>query len=333
MALPLALSTATWSDRSLEELAQKAAEWGYQGVTVACGTDQFAVQRAVSETAYCQQYLDLLERNDLQLIALNNSVVGQAIGDRLDVRHQRAMPDYVWGDGDPVGVQARAIEEMKTTARVAEKLGVNLLLGATGSPLTPYLFETLPTARELLDAGFKQFTQLWQPILDTCRETGVRFALEVRPGQMAFDLYSAERTLQALQGHESFGFALNPAQLHWQGVEAIEFVRAFPERIFAVTGSDAAVTLNGRSGILGSFLPVGDYRRGWEPRCPGHGGVDWPALLRALHDVGFDGPITVVIDDPGMDRDHAAAEAAGFFRRLDFVPASRQGDGAFGDLD
>ena len=332
MALSLALATTAWSDRSLEELAQKAGEWGYQGLTIACHAEQFAVQRALGETDYCQQYLDLLERNELRLAALSNHPVGQSVGDRLDVRHERALPDYVWGDGDPAGVQVRSVAEMKATVGVAQKLGVSLLLGSTGSPLTPVLFDTLPTPTDLIESGYKQFAQLWQPILDACRTAGVRFALEVRPGQMAFDLYSAERALKAIQGHESFGFAVNPAQLHWQGVDPVEFVRAFPERILAVIAADAAVTLNGRSGILGSHLPAGDYRRGWTPRCPGHGGVDWPSLIRALHEIGFDGPVSVHIDDPGMDRDHAAAEAASFLRRLDFVPASRGGDGAFGEL-
>lgn len=332
MALSLALDTAAWRDRSLEELAQKAGEWGYGGLTIACDAEQFAVQRALSETDYCQQCLDVLERNELRLTALSNHPVGQAVGDRQDVRHQRSLPDYVWGDGDPAAVQARAMEEMKATVRVAQKLGVALVLGSTGSPLTPYLFESLATPRDLIDAGYQQFAQLWQPILDACRDAGVKFALEVQPGQMAFDFYSAERTLKALQGHESFGFALNPAQLHWQGVDPVEFVRAFPERILAVIACDAAVTLNGRSGILGSHLQAGDYRRGWSPRCPGHGGVDWASLIRALQEIGFEGPMSVFVDDPGMDRDHAAAEAVSFLRRLDFVPAARSGDGAFGEL-
>lgn len=331
MPLSLSLRTTPWQDHSLEELAQKANEWGYQGLEVVCTAEHLAVQRALGESAYCQQLLDLLDQQELRLTALSNPAVGQAMGDRPDPFYQRVLPDYVWGDGSPEGVQERAAGEMIATVRVAQKLGGNLVVGATGSPLTPFLFDCVPFPRDLVEGAYRQFGQRWQPVLDVCREASVRFALEVRPGQMAFDLYSAEQTLHAVQGHASFGFAINPAYLHWQGMDPVEFVRAFPERIFMVVACDAIVTLNGRNGILGSHLPRGDHRRGWCTRCPGHGSVDWASLVRVLHEIGFDGPMSVMIDDPGMDRNYAAADAAPFLRRLDFLPAARGADAAFGD--
>ena len=45
--------------------------------------------------------------------------MGQAVLDNIDERHKAILPDYVWGDGDPAGVNERAIEEMKNTARAA----------------------------------------------------------------------------------------------------------------------------------------------------------------------------------------------------------------------
>ena len=38
---------------------------------------------------------------------------GQAVLDNIDSRHQGILPEYVWGDGDPAGVNERAIEELK----------------------------------------------------------------------------------------------------------------------------------------------------------------------------------------------------------------------------
>jgi len=91
-----------------------------------------------------------------------------------------------------------------------------------------------------------------------------------------------------------------------------------------------AITLDGRSGLLGSYLPLGDARRGWEFRAPGHGGLDWEAIIRALHQAAYDGPLSVEWKDAGMDREYGAEDACKFVKRLDFDAARRPGsDGAF----
>jgi len=166
--------------------------------------------------------------------------------------------------------------------------------------------------------GLSLFARQWQPLLDVCQEAGVRFALEVHPGQVAFDLYSAEMTLDALDGREEFGFTFDPSHLHWQGVDPVEFITRFRDRIFHVHIKDVALRLNGRNGLLGSYLPAGDPRRGWDERSPGHGGLDWESILRALNAIGYEGALAVEWKDAGMDRDQGAEEAYKFVKRLDF---------------
>jgi sugar phosphate isomerase/epimerase len=326
----------------LEELAGQAAEWGYQGLELCCWGDHLEVQRALGEEDYCPDKLALLGRLELTVPVLNSSRVSQAVcngaGPTRSSAERRAsgevgqrdlVPDYVWGDGQPEGVRQRAAEEMLATAKAAQKLGVGVLSGLTGSPLWAYVACYPPPATEVVEEGLRAFARQWHPILDACQECGLRYAGTVGPGQVAFDLYSAERTLDALGGREEFGFTLDPAHLHWQGVDPVEFVRRFPERIYHVHVTDAVVTLNGRSGLLGSYLPEGDPRRGWQPRAPGRGGVDWEALIRALNEAGYDGPLAVDWRDPGMDRAHGAAEACQFVGRLNFEPPAPAGGQAF----
>jgi sugar phosphate isomerase/epimerase len=265
--------------------------------------------------------LAALSRHDLGTVVLSNHRVGTAVCDRLDERHQRLLPDYVWGDGNPEGVRQRAIEEMTATVRAAQKLGVSVLGGFTGSSIWPYVCGYPTPFPEFVDAGFSEFAQLWNPILDVCQECGVRFAFEVHPGQIAFDLYTAEMLLDALGGREEFGFTFDPAHLHWQGVDPVAFVRRFGDRIYHVHVKDVAITLDGRSGLLGSYLPYDDPRRGWQPRAPGHGGLDWEGIVRALNAAGYEGALSVEWSDPAMDRMTGAAEACQFVKRLDFDPA------------
>jgi len=323
MPRPVILFSGQWTDLPLEELAQKAGEWGYQGFELCCWGDHFEVQRAMSEPDYCQQKLDLLARYDLQPAVLSNHRVGQAVCDRIEARHKRILPDYVWGDGDPTGVQERASEEMAATFRAAQKLGISVVTGFTGSSLWPGVQGYPQNNPEEVADGLRDFAHKWQPLLDGCQEAGVRFALEVHPGQVAFDLFSAEMVLDAIDGREEFGFTFDPSHLHWQGVDPVEFLRRFPDRIFHVHIKDIALTLNGRTGILGSYLPYGDPRRGWDFRSPGHGGLDWEGIIRGLNAIGYEGPLAVEWSDPGMNRDAGAGDALQFVKRLDFDPPAR----------
>ncbi len=329
MARPVLLFSGSWADVALDELAQQVSEWGYQGLELCCWGDHFEVQRALSEPDYCQQKLDLLSRHDLAVMVLSNHRVGQAVCDPIDDRHQALLPDYVWGDGSPAGVRQRAAEEMTATVQAAEKLGVGVVGGFTGSALWSYVVGYPGPSPAVVREGITDFVHKYTPILDACRDHGVKFAFEVHPGQIAFDLYSTEMVLDALGGREEFGLLFDPSHLHWQGVDPVEFVRRFADRIYHVHVKDATLALNGRSGLLGSYLPYGDPRRGWDFRAPGHGGIDWEAVIRALNEIGYDGPLAVEFKDPGMNRESGADEACKFVKRLDFEPARRGGGEAF----
>lgn len=320
MCRPILLFTGPWWDRPLDELAAQAAEWGYAGVDLCCWGEHIEVQRAIGEANYCSEKLDLLARHDLQVAALSNHRLGQAVSDPIDERHRDLVPDYVWGDGHPDGVRERAAEEMMATIRVAEKMGVSVVAGFTGSPLWSYVAGWPGPKPAVIAQAMRQFAEQWQPILDVCAESNVRFALEVHPGQVAFDVYSAELVLEALDHRPEFGFTVDPAHLFWQGVDPAEFLHRFAERVYHIHINDAVIALDGRASLLTSYWPKGDRRRGWQFRSPGRGGIDWESVIRALNAIGYTGPLAVDWHDADMDRDYGAEDACQFVRRLDFEP-------------
>jgi sugar phosphate isomerase/epimerase len=329
MGRPVTLFTGQWADLPLEDLARKAHDFGYQGLELACWGDHFEVDKANADAGYCAAKRDLLEQHELSVHAISCHLVGQAVCDRIDERHKAILPPAVWGDGDPAGVNERAAEEIKQTARAAQKLGVSVVNGFTGSSIWHLLYSFPPVPESMIADGFKLFADRWNPILDVFAECGVRFALEVHPTEIAFDIETAQRALEALGHREEFGFNFDPSHLHWQGVSSVDFIRTFRDRIYHVHIKDAVVLLNGRSGILTSHLNFGDPRRGWDFRSPGRGGVDFEEIIRALNEIGYDGPLSVEWEDCGMDREHGAAEACEFVHNLDFAPSNRQFDAAF----
>ena len=117
MGRPVTLFTGQWADMPLATLAKKAAEWGYDGLELACWGDHFNVERALNDDSYCQGRHDLLAEHGLRVWAISNHLVGQAVCDRIDERHKEIVPDRVWGDGDPEGVRQRAAQEMIDSAK------------------------------------------------------------------------------------------------------------------------------------------------------------------------------------------------------------------------
>ncbi len=329
MPRPVTMFTGQWADLTLETLAAKCREFGFDGLELACWGDHFEVPKALADDQYCLNKRKLLEKHNLQVFAISAHLVGQAVLDVIDARHQAILPPYVWGDGDPAGVNQRAAEELKATARAAQKLGVGVVNGFTGSSIWHLLYSFPPVPPKMIDDGFKLLAERFHPILDVFGDCGVKFALEVHPTEIAFDLYTAQRALDALDRREEFGFNFDPSHLIWQGVDPVEFIRAFPDRIYHVHMKDAIVKLNGKSGILASHLNFGDPRRGWDFRSLGRGGVNFEEIIRALNEIGYQGPLSVEWEDSGMDRDHGAKEACAFVKRIDFEPSRVAFDAAF----
>ncbi len=331
MARPVTLFTGQWADLGIEEMARKAKEFGYDGIELACWGDHFEVDKALADDSYCSKKRQLLESHGLQCHAISAHLVGQAVLDLIDERHKAILPEYVWKDGDPAGVNKRAAEELKNTARAAKRMGVGVVNGFTGSSIWHLLYSFPPVPGKMIDAGFDLLAERFNPILDVFGECGIRFALEVHPTEIAFDIYTAQRAIEALGGREEFGFNFDPSHLIWQGIDPVEFIRAFPDRIYHVHVKDAITLLNGRSGILASHLNFGDHRRGWDFRSPGRGGVNFEEIIRALNDIGYDGPLSVEWEDSGMNREFGAREASEFVRKLDFAPSDVAFDAAFED--
>ena len=329
MDRPVTLFTGQWADLPIETMARMTHEFGYDGIELACWGDHFEVDQALADDNYVKQKRELLDRSELQCHAISAHLVGQAVLDHIDERHQAILPEYVWGDGDPDGVNERAIEELKNTARAAQKFGVDVVNGFTGSSIWHLNYSFPPVPPKMIDAGFELLAERFNPILDVFAECGVKFALEVHPTEIAFDLYTAERALEALGHREEFGFNFDPSHLIWQGVDPVEFIRAFPDRIYHVHVKDAITTLNGRSGILASHINFGDHRRGWDFRSPGRGAVNFEEIIRALNDIGYNGPLSIEWEDSGMDREFGAREACEFTKRIDFAPSGRAFDAAF----
>jgi sugar phosphate isomerase/epimerase len=334
MTRPVTLFTGQWADLPLETVAEKAAEWGYDGLELACWGDHLEVNKALAEDGYLQSRWDILDKHGLKCWAISTHLVGQCVcDDPIDERHKGMIPSRIWGDGDPEGVRQRAAQEVMDTARAAARFGVKVVNGFTGSKIWKCLAMFPPVPAEMIEEGYADFATRWNPILDVFDEVGVKFALEVHPSEIAFDFWTAKRTLEAIESREAFGFNFDPSHLYWQMVSPEAFIYEFADRIYHMHVKESVRQLDGRNGVLGSLLFFGDHRRGWDFVSPGRGGVPFERVFRALNTVGYKGPLSVEWEDNRMTREQGAPEALALCRRLDLTPSGQAFEVAFASKD
>jgi sugar phosphate isomerase/epimerase len=330
MARPVTLFTGQWADLPIDEMCSKAKSFGYDGVELACWGDHFEVSKA--DAAYCQAKRDLLAKHGLKHYSISTHLVGQAVCDNIDARHAQILPDYIYGDGDPEGVRQRAAEEIKKTATAAKEFGVSTVNGFTGSSIWHLVYSFPPNLPGQIAAGYEDFAKRWGPIFDHFQNEGVRFALEVHPTEIAFDISSARRALEAVGNHPAFGFNYDPSHFGYQGVDYVKFLYEFSDRIFHVHMKDVAWSDTPKdAGVFGGHVDFHKHERYWDFKSVGRGCINFEKIIRALNDISYGGPLSVEWEDGGMDREHGAAESCEFVKRIDFPPSHLIFDAQFAE--
>ena len=342
MPRPVTLFTGQWADLPLEKLAPLVKSMGYDGVELACWGDHFDVDAAAKSKKYVNDKWALLKDHGLTCYAISSHLVGQAICDNIDERHQAILPPDVWGDGKPEGVRKRAAKKMITAGKAARKFFdakpgrknrddfSAVVNGFTGSSIWHSLYAFPPTSQEYWDKGFADFGQRFGPILEAFDQLNVNFGLEVHPTEIAFDIASSQQAIAAVKGHKRFGFNYDPSHLGYQGVDYVKFIRTFADRIYHVHMKDVWWGHgDGSVGVFGGHVGFGDARRYWDFRSLGHGDIKFEDIIVALNDIGYAGPLSVEWEDIRMDRVHGGTEAAAFVRQVDFPSSSLAFDAAF----
>ncbi len=328
MKRPVTLFTGQWADLPFETVCEKAKEFGYDGLELACWGDHFEVDKATQQ--YCDDKRALMNKYGLKLFSISTHLVGQSVCDNIDGRHKDILPEYIWGDGDPEGVRQRAAQEIIKTAEAASRLGVKVVNGFTGSSIWHLLYSFPAVSDEMIEAGYRDFSSRWTPILDRFQELGIRYALEVHPSEIAFDIASSQRALEAIGHHPSFGFNYDPSHLGYQWVDYVEFLYKFAEKIFHVHMKDVGWSpIPTEAGVFGGHTSFGDRRRYWDFRSLGRGNINFEEIIRALNRINYQGPLSVEWEDSGMDREHGAREACEFVKKIDFPPSDVAFDAAF----
>lgn len=308
----LGIFTALFQDRPLEQLLPLVAELGYEMVEIPVwhGSPHLDMDTVLQDGG--RSLLRLVKSYGLQISALNNGREGQMI---------LGPQDWTADNWSPVqGREERiqyATERLKLTARVASALEVPVVTGFVGSTVWDKWYNYPSTNEKAYDQGWELFAERMNPVLDVFGQEGVRFAFEIHPTEIAYNIETAERALEVLGHREEFGFNFDPSHLIWQQTDPVVAVKRLGKRIYHAHAKDSEVQKDevGRSGVMSTGAWTRPDR-GFRFRVPGWGDVNWRRVLTSLAAVGYDYVLSFEHEDPVMSPEDGCEKAIAYLRPL-----------------
>ena len=152
--------------------------------------------------------------------------------------------------------------------------------------------------------SFGFWKEAFPAVASEAEKRGVRIAVEGWPGPNNSALGVTPETLRAMfeaVPTDAFGINYDPSHLVRVGVDYKRFLHEFSGRVVHVHGKDTALDAEGAYlyGNIGpSFDRAVDFGGGdWRYCIPGEGFVDWTFVCATLHRYGFDGIISLELED------------------------------------
>ena len=259
-----------------EETAAFASETGFTSLELSAWPDS-----AINPDTVTQERLDEiladLQRRDIEISALGY------------------YPNYLVPDDE---VRAECRRYLLQVMGLAQRMNVSVI--ATFAGRNPYL-----SVEENLD----DFQTVFTEFCAEAEDRGLRLAIENCPMverktmhsiNLAFSPEIWERMFELVPS-PALGIEIDPSHMVWQGIDYLQAMRDFGDRIYHVHAKDMEILPHvlKRVGIYGrSFGTAYGLGHGWwRGRAPGFGAVDWPAFISALIEVGYEGNVDIEHED------------------------------------
>ena len=311
--MKIGLLTVVFNDKPLEEVAEYASGLGYEMFELAAwrGSNHFDTDRAAGDPAYGRELKKMLSSHGIEVSALANHLSSQFVLPFSD-----SSLDEWAGTSDKEEMVRLGTEHIIRTAEVASDLEIPVVTGFFGSTVWESWYIWPPQRLDIYEKGWDLFVERWNPILDRFKELGVKFAHEVHPTEIAYNVHTAREAIKRLD-RDDWGFNFDPSHLVWQMIDPVVFIKEFGDRILHVHAKDWELQKDilHIDGVLGT----GSWQRkdrAARYRVPGWGDVEWRRVITALLEVGYDYVLSFEHEDPVMSEEDGCEQAIKFLEPL-----------------
>jgi sugar phosphate isomerase/epimerase len=222
-------------------------------------------------------------------------------------------------------IAKEADEVLRKTVRLASLMGVPVIncfsglpAGAPGDTMPNWVTCPWPPHfLEILDYQWNEMTiPCWKEMGKFGEDHGVKFAFEMHPGMLVYNVYTLLRMRDAVG--PVIGCNFDPSHLFWNGVDPVAAIRKLGDAIFHVHGKDVYVDpLNCSVNGCNDNKPYDRIaERSWTFRAIGygHGAKTWKDIMSALRMVGYDHVISIEHEDALMSFDEGLAKAVAMLK-------------------
>lgn len=283
--MKLGFLTACLPNVSLEDLAKFASGQGFQSLELAAwpvdSTRDYQAKQIDAEKfnkSEAEKVKDLFEKYNLEISA-------------MAYYDNNLHPD--------LEQRKKYIQHLKKVIDTAQLLDVKLVGTFVGS-------RPDKTPKE----NIKEIGKVFKDILKYADDRGVKIMIEncpmenwVKfglPGNYAYSPELWDALFNELPS-DNFGLNLDPSHLYWLGIDYIQTIKDYAEKIFHAHAKDTEILLNGKYkyGIFGTQVKPTPWKSGWwRYRMPGLGEIDWQKFISVLQEYGYDYVLSIEHEDP-----------------------------------
>ena len=312
--MKMGLFSVLFNDKPLEEVAKYAADLGYEAFELAAwrGSNHFDTDRAATDPQYAKGIKKMLADHGIEIsgaleppLVADGAAVRRLVARRVgrhvrqgrdgQVRHRAHHQD---GAGR-LGARDRRRQRLLRLDGVGELVHL-------AAPAPRHLREGLGSLGR--SAGSRSST--------SSRSYGVKFAHEVHPTEIAYNVYTAREAVKRMP-RDDWGFNFDPSHFIWQQIDPVVFIKEFGTRIFHAHAKDWELQKDilHIDGVTGT----GSWQRGDRAaryRVPGWGDVEWRRVITALLEVGYDFVLSFEHEDPVMSEEDGCEQCIKFLKPL-----------------
>lgn len=277
--MQLGFVSAILPELSLHEVAQTAADLGYDCVELMCWPTGKAERRYAGVT-----HLDVVDIDEACVEAAQQTMADAGV----KISGLGYYPNPLAPDESEA---AAAVEHIRRVIRAAAMFGVgmNTFIGRDWT--------------KSVDDNWPRFLDTWKPIINEAESLQVRIGIENCPMSFTNDEWPGGKNLATSPAiwrrmfeqlpSDYFGLNYDPSHMVWQHMDYIQPLKDFSEKLFHVHAKDVRVDRD-RLNDVGIMATPLEYHT---PKLPGLGEVDWGRFCSVLGDVGYTGPVCVEVED------------------------------------